>query len=56
MMSRLEINSKGCACTVSVAAGPHRRSSSNASHELSNGCILMQGKHQGNAFSSDKSV
>ena len=56
MMSRLELNVEGCACTVSVASGPHRRSSSNASHELSHGCILMQGKHQGKAFISDKSV
>ena len=55
-MSRLEIDIEGCACTVSVASGPHRRSSSNASHELSNGCILMQGTHQGYAFICAKSV
>lgn len=46
-----------CACTVSVASSPHRRSSNNASHELvSNGCILMQGKPQGNPFNSIKSI
>ena len=56
MLLRFKVDLEGCACTVSMASGPHRRSSSNASHAFSEGCILMQGKHQGNAVIINKSV
>ena len=45
MLLNLEVD-EVCACIVSAASKPHRHSSTNASHEFSDGCILMQGEHQ----------